>query len=173
MQSAQASVQVCDFTNWQNLSGTQDQINLNTPTVSISLGTSTALFVFFPLVFLYQLWTVFSKMSPATQTIQHRPHPHTDVFSLSHRIESLDSAKNSTAFLLRLLQECWAKMRAGQSSDSLCRIWSSQRNTILFQTKRLSLKNTFWICLKCFHYFVPPIYISGGFSSSSQSSHPH
>lgn len=52
VQSAQASVQVCDFTNWQNLSGTQDQINLNTPTVSISLGTSAAPF---PLVLLYQL----------------------------------------------------------------------------------------------------------------------
>lgn len=56
-------------------------------------------------------------------------------------------------FLLRL-SGCWAKMRTGQSSDSLW-IWSPQRHTILLQTRRLRLKNTFWICLKCFHYLVP------------------
>lgn len=85
---------------------------------------------------------------PTQTTPTHR------CFSLSHRIESLNSAKNSMTFLLRLLSGCWAKMRTGQSSDSLW-IWSPQRHTILLQTRRLSLKNTFWICLKCFHYLVP------------------
>lgn len=131
--------------NWQNLPGTKDQIHLNTPIVSMSLSTTTAFSMIFPLVLLYQLWSMFRKMSPATQI---------KMFSLSHRIESLHSAKNSTTFL-RLLSECWAKVRTGQSSDSLCWIWSPQRHAIFLQTRRLSLKNTFWICLKCFHYLVP------------------
>lgn len=67
------------FANWQNLSGSQDQINLNTPSVSISLGTTTA-----PPCFFHWFNSINSDPCLEKCLLQHKlshtDHTHTQAF---------------------------------------------------------------------------------------------